>query len=246
MNNSQSFNIGGSTFGFSGVGVEELEASEYTLVVIAVDTSISVRTFQKEITDCVRQVVEACRKSPRADNLMIRVVEFDSSVREVHGFKELMNCNPGDYAFQCNGYSTSLFDGAFTGIGSVFDYGKKLYEDDYSANAICFVITDGLDNSSKMSAVAVGQKAEEARNTEEALESLLTVLVGVNVTDRGVSQGLNALKDTGKFDWYVEIEDANAKTLAKLADFVSQSISSQSQALGTGGPSQQINPSLAI
>tara|TARA_Y100000310_G_scaffold279517_1_gene298667 strand:+ start:3510 stop:3662 length:153 start_codon:yes stop_codon:yes gene_type:complete len=39
---SQSFNIGGSTFGFSGIGVDDLEASEYTLVVIAVDMSGSV------------------------------------------------------------------------------------------------------------------------------------------------------------------------------------------------------------
>ena len=35
-------------------------------------------------------------------------------------------------------------------------------------------------------------------------------------------------------------DKADAKTLARLAEFVSQSISAQSQALGTGGGSQQL------
>ena len=42
------------------------------------------------------------------------------------------------------------------------------------------------------------------------------------------------------FTQYVELGSADEKTLAKLADFVSQSISAQSQSLGTGGPSQSL------
>ena len=39
---------------------------------------------------------------------------------------------------------------------------------------------------------------------------------------------------------HIDVGDATPRKLAKLAAFVSQSISSQSQALGTGGPSQNI------
>lgn len=38
--------------------------------------------------------------------------------------------------------------------------------------------------------------------------------------------------------------DADAKTLAKLSEFVIKSISAQSQALGTGGPSEPTSLSI--
>jgi hypothetical protein len=114
------------------------------------------------------------------------------------------------------------------------------------------LVTDGCDNASSMSPTAVAQKAKEARgmaggpSAEGGLESLLTILVGVNVTDQYVSSELKRFETDGEFDQYVEINNAQARTLAKLAKFVSKSISSQSQALG-GGASQTISPaSLAI
>jgi len=253
--NAQSHTIGGTTFAFSGVGVDDLEASEYTLVCIAVDNSASLRQHFAEVTKAVQKVVEACRKSPRADNLMLRIITFDRAVDEFHGFKGLMTCNSGDYAtaFPCDGPRTALFDAAFTGIGSVDEYGRKLVEDEYDANAIVFVITDGCDNASSMSAGAVAQKGREARGlqggptAEGGLESLLTILIGVNVQDSYVSSRLKEFETEGEFDQYVEVDNATAATLAKLAAFVSHSISSQSQALGSGGPSQTIDPgSLAI
>ena len=75
----------------------------------------------------------------------------------------------------------------------------------------------------------------------EALESILSILVGVNVNDPSVSQWLKALHQNAGFTQYVELGDAKAATLAKLADFISRSISAQSQALGTGGPSQSLS-----
>lgn len=39
-------------FTYSGVGVEDLGASEYTLVVIAQDTSTSVEDYKKEMEGC--------------------------------------------------------------------------------------------------------------------------------------------------------------------------------------------------
>ena len=43
---------------------------------------------------------------------------------------------------------------------------------------------------------------------------------------------------------YIDAGAATKGKLAKLADFVSQSVSSQSQALGTGGPSQNISATI--
>lgn len=242
-----SFSIGGSSFSFSGVGVDDLGATEYTLVVLAVDTSASVGPFAPEIRGCIKNVVESCRKSPRADNLLLRVVTFDKSVVEFHGFKELAQINASDYEnIDCIGPRTALFDAAYTAIGSVDEYGRKLVEDDFAANAIVVVITDGADNSSSVSASAVASKAKEARgaaggpSAEEGVESLLTLLIGVNVNNVYTKDALSSFKTDGDFDQYIEVDNASPKTLAKLAKFVSQSISSQSVALGTGGASQAL------
>jgi hypothetical protein len=55
---------------------------------------------------------------------------------------------------------------------------------------------------------------------------------------------LDAFKRDAALDEYISAGDATAARLAKLAAFVSQSISSQSQALGTGGPSQAISATI--
>ena len=60
------------------------------------------------------------------------------------------------------------------------------------------------------------------------------------LVDQTLSRILTDFSKTAGFTQYVELGNANAATLAKLADFVSRSISSQSQSLGTGGPSQSL------
>ena len=64
-------------------------------------------------------------------------------------------------------------------------------------------------------------------------------------THIGGDQMLDSFAKDGKFDKYEKINNIDAKSLAKLAEFISKSISAQSQALGTGGPSKAL-PSLTI
>jgi hypothetical protein len=96
-----------------------------------------------------------------------------------------------------------------------------------------------MDNASKQSARSVKGALTRAV-TSEALEAVVSILIGVNVQDAEVSRYLRQFHLDGGFAQYVELDKADAKTLARLAEFVSQSISAQSQALGTGGPSQSL------
>jgi hypothetical protein len=59
-----------------------------------------------------------------------------------------------------------------------------------------------------------------------------------------VSDSLKLFKDGANISQYVETQDASAKTLAKLAQFVSKSVSAQSQALGSGGSSKLLSLSI--
>jgi hypothetical protein len=64
--------------------------------------------------------------------------------------------------------------------------------------------------------------------------------VGVNITESYVQTALaNYASDAG-FSQYVDAGKADAKNLAKLAQFISKSISSQSQSLGSGGASKPL------
>jgi uncharacterized protein YegL len=247
---------------FSAVDLKDLGATEYTLVGIVADRSGSTALFQTEMESCIGEIVSACRKSPRADNLLLRVTTFDSRLAEVHGFRPLPDCNPDDYKDSMPpGGLTALYDAAVNAVESVIRQGKELVDNDYSANGIVFVITDGANNTGTFTANTVKETIARAVQSE-SLESIITILVGVNVSvadpylsdfakEAGFtpvpvedpSTGNPVLDANGdpKTVPFVALADASAKTLARLARFVSRSISSQSGAIGTGGPSQSLS-----
>jgi uncharacterized protein YegL len=109
-------------------------------------------------------------------------------------------------------------------------------DQEFLANGIVFIITDGDDNASSATMRMIRDEMDRATKGEE-IESLIGILIGVNATNYAPELAKFAATSGLKF---VDIGDATAGKLAKLADFVSQSVSSQSQALGTGGPSQNI------
>lgn len=231
----------GSNYGFSAKRIEDLGATEYTIVAITGDKSGSVDAFRLEIENCIKEIVKSCQHSPRADNLMMRLTTFDDKLEEIHGYRPLSECDVDGYT-DCvrPGGMTALYDAGCNAVDSATQYGKDLTENDFDVNAIVFVITDGMDNRSTLTAAELKASLEDAVRSE-ALESIVSILVGVNVNDPTISQWLKDLHAAAGFTQYVELGDAKANTLAKLADFVSRSISAQSQALGTGGPSQSLS-----
>ena len=237
----QSHKIGGS-FTFSAARVERLGATEYTLVTIAIDESGSVISFADLLRKMLVMSVESCKKSPRSDNLLVRVITFSdkykNGINEIHGFKPLSEIDTSTYPDIKPGGWTPLNDACYSAIGSQNVYAKQLTDQDFSCNGIVYVITDSGENASVATKKMV---AEEARKSisGEVLESMISILIGVNSTrykqqllDYQTGAGLTHYKDAG---------EATERNLAKLANFVSRSTSSQAQAKGTGGPSQNIS-----
>lgn len=232
-------NVKGTNFQYSGTRIQNLGATEYTLVTIVTDVSGSVSAFRDELEACLKEIISACRRSPRADNLMIRLLTFNTFGNEVHGYKLLTECNVDDYEnILHTGGGTALYDATANAVMATSDYGKVLTNSDYDVNAIVFVITDGDDNSSTLSMNQVREALDNVVKSE-SVESLVSVLIGVNVKEPEIDQYLNDYHKNAGFTQYVKIDDANEKTLAKLAEFVSKSISSQSNSLGSGNASNQ-------
>jgi|SRR5688572_6972097 len=235
-----SFRATGSGFQFSATNINKLGASEYTLVAIAADRSSSVSPFAKEIEGCLKSSLEGCQRSPRVDNLLVRLLAFNQKVSEEHGFRPLADCHLANYdGFLQPGGTTSLYDASVDAIDSLATYGKSLIDQDYTVNGLVCVLTDGMDVGSTFAAAHVKEALQRALKSE-ALESLVSILIGINVQDAVVSKYLQTFQQDAGFSQYIEAKDASPKTFAKVAGFISKSISSQSQSVGSKSPSQPI------
>lgn len=229
-----------SHYGYSATRIGDLGATEYTLATVICDVSGSTSPFVSEMEAAIKRIVRACKYSPRADNLLLRIVQFDTTPGELHGFKLLETVHEAAYdGALSSGGATALYDATINAVAATASYGAHLANHDFAANGIVFVITDGDDNSSAETKASV-RSALTAAIRDESLESLVSVLIGVNVSNPQLSQYLMAFYKDAGFTQYVELADAEPETLARLANFVSRSIAAQSQSLGTGGPSRSL------
>ena len=242
LNNIDSINVTSTgNFSFSGVRPDPLvlTARKYTLATIIVDTTGSVTGFEASLLDSVKASVESCRSSPMPENLLIRLVEFNSHVgiNEIHGFLPLKDIDVNQYDPFVPKGATNLYDAIYHSVDASHKYAKILDDQDYLTNAVVFIITDGEDNSSKFGPMQVKSIIGEAVK-DEYLESIQTLLIGIAAGS--YANNLQTVQTNLGITQFIDIKDASAKNLAKLAAFITKSISSTSQALGTGGPSQSL------
>lgn len=233
-------------FGFTAVSLDELESSGYTLATIVCDRSGSTDGFQKPMEEALKASVGALLKHPNKESIMLRVLTIDSTCEEQHGFIPLADIDTGRYdgMLQARGL-TALYDGCINAAEAAAAYGQQLLRDHFNANGILIAITDGLNNEGRFKD-AIGDiphvaKAFKDTQAKECLESFTTVLIGVNLEDANVEAQLRVFHDRAGFTAdMIALKDASPKTIAKIGAFISESVSSSSTALGTGGPSTSI------
>lgn len=242
LTNSNAANVTGH-FGFSGERLENLTgSSKYTLVSIAVDRSPSVSNFIDLIVECLKKVIRGQSKSPHADSLLVRVISFAGDVQEVHGFKLLKDIDLTEYdKIKQLGSSTALYDATHDIISKTQQVGEHYANDGgLTVNAHCFVITDGENVRSIATTSGCRQLLQDMVRKED-LESVVMSLVGVNTSATpGLSKYLQDFKDEVGFRDFIDAATMDDKTVAKIEGWISKSVSSSSQACGTGGPSQAV------
>lgn len=235
----EKFKVG--NYQYSAVKVEKLTGTnEYTLVAIVFDESGTTTHFAPAMEQCLHDIIGDLRYSPRANNLLVTDVHFGTKPREVHGYKLLEDCNPADYIGSYkNGGSTSLYDTCVKVLRAMNETAKRLREQDYDVNGFFVCITDGKDECSTYPDNEVNTAMQECI-TGENLESLMSILIGVNVQTAAFSDYLEKFKTTGGFSQFEKVEDIHQKSFAKIVKFISNSVTSQSQHLGTGGASKSL------
>jgi hypothetical protein len=235
--------IGGTNYAFSGAAIDSLGAAEYTVATVILDTSGSTGHLRDAMEKAAKAIYRACKKNPRADNMLLRFVRFDHRVVEIHGFKKLADCNESDYdgCLGRGGGSTALWDACFTGIQAAVQYAEELVRKKFDVNGIVVVVTDGCEypRGNSTATEKMVKDAMASAVSGEVLESLVSILIGLNANGQLDAQ-LQAVKDDCGFSQYIAISDANDTSIAKAGDFISRSISSQSQSITSGGPSQSL------
>lgn len=234
---------GPGQFQFSAIRIEDLGATEYTLVTIVCDISGSVFNFADELLKCIKSIVEACKKSPREENLLLRLLLFNDKLFEIHGFKELATIDPDKYEELHPDNFTALYDATYDAIGATLEYSKRLSAKDFDCNGAVYIITDGMNNRGKMTPHAIMEKLKEGIAHED-IQSIVTILVGLHDPNtswsKEVQKALADFQVEAGLTQFIDAGDATPGKLAKLANFVSESISSQSQSLANGTPSQSL------
>ena len=230
-----------NNFTFSGVNIDSLSGSKKTLVSLLIDTSGSVSPFKDELEKAANIVIQATKKGATAEDIMVRTATFsNSAIREVNGFIPVPLIADDKYTgtFTAGG-NTPLIDASIEAAESIEAYGKSLVDQDYTVNGIFFVITDGEEYGSRIKNVGKVKETLARIRKNEAVESIVAILVGVNDVD--CKDLLDKFHKEAGFDHFISIGDATPGKLAKLGALISQSVSSQSQSIGSGGPSQACN-----
>lgn len=230
--------IPGSSFSFSAVKMDKLTSAEYTLVTIAMDCSGSISPYQGDLVDMLNSIVGACKKNPKAENLLVRVITFNDSLTEVHGFVPITSLSTYTAHDLQVGGMTALYDALYSAVTATKIFGENLVDQDYDVNAVIYVTTDGDDNMSTFSPSKIASEIDNILRSEK-LDSISTILVRM-----GSSNSLDDLQKEAKISQVINMGDITSQKLAKLAGWVSKSVSSSSQALGTNAPAAV--PSLTI
>ena len=244
INAGTGMRIDNQGFGFSAVQADKLSSTEYTLATIAVDLSGSTSGFNGLLRDMLKEIVKALRKDPRAYNMLIRVIAFNSTITEVHGFMEPDQIDNAAYDNLSSNGSTALFDATYAALEATERMAESLVANRIDCNAGLYIITDGDDNMSSKRIEHI--KAQlDALLISEKIESIITFLIGLkdsSVTGTShaaaVTKYLDDFKNKAGIMHFIDHGDVSAASIAKLAFNISQSVSSQSQSQGTGGPSQ--------
>ena len=234
--------VPGSKYGYQAAAVDGLKSFEQTIATGLFDESGSTRPFARQMELCVQEIIRSQRHNPVADKLMYRHCHFDTKFREVHGYKPLPECLDSDYdGCWAGGGQTALYNSLCEVLEAKADYAERLAGKRFIVNGFLYLLTDGLNYlPGQISKTKDDVKLTLAKVVaSESLESLVTIMIGIN-EDKGVLRDLEEFSRYIGFSQFEKISEANEQTLARVCNFISRSLQSQSQHVGSGGPSQSL------
>ncbi|GAB4397138.1 MAG: hypothetical protein OHK0053_12940 [Microscillaceae bacterium] len=206
---------------FNNFNPEDIQVDETINAVFAVDVSPSVMTYIKDLNHALNDFIQTMQKSHVAEQLMVSMLEFNEKVIVKSGFQPISQIPAAQ--FQPSGGGTALYQAASQALDMAIAYRQNLEASGVMAKTLVFVITDGLDNSSQVSAAQVKQKLQDILASEQNAFSFTSILFGV-----GDAKGFEEAQKEMGFQHLARVGTSGAE-IRKMINFISQSISNTAQ-----------------
>jgi hypothetical protein len=210
--------------GAAGKALEDIEASEVTLVTVLIDASSSIASSGLE--DAIRQgqhaLLDAFAGSKELDAVLTATWTFSNSIDVIHSYlpvKDAVRLNSKNYH---GSGSTSLYDTWCAALTANVAYAQRLNDGGTPTRSVVVVVTDGEDVGSQKKLRDCAQLSRDLLATEVFTLAFVGVGNDVNFTDIAQKMGVP------KSCILVE-KDATASALRRAFQLVSRSAVRASQ-----------------
>lgn len=150
MNDDEVLNLDTITdFGALGVGLDDLESEDVTLVSYVLDASSSMDAHAADVTAAFGAEIAAMAGARTAEQVLVSVTTFQDAARLLFGYRKLADVPRLDRGAYAPAGCTALFDAAHGALAHLEGYRAMLRDNGVRARGVVLVMTDGEDNSSK-------------------------------------------------------------------------------------------------
>lgn len=153
--------------GCVGTAIDDLDATEATLVSVVLDMSSSMDSYRNEVIAAYNAMLGALQASKAAASIMLSTWTFADSPNLLHGYLPVGQVAPLTSAEYAPNGMTALYDTLLATMTGIVTYGQKLLDNGVPNRRIVFVLSDGGDNRSKSRATQV-KTAAQGLITQEA------------------------------------------------------------------------------
>jgi hypothetical protein len=223
--------------GAAGKAMEDIEATDVTLITVLLDASSSIgsRGLEKAVRDGYNLLVHTFGNSRESDSILMALWTFNDDQKVVHSYVPVADAAKLDANNYRSSGCTRLYDTWCSALAANIAYAQNLRDGGTPCRSIVVVITDGEDVGSSR------KPSECARLSRDLLASEQFVLafvgVGSDVDFKAVASSM------GIPDGCIEVQTrATPQTLHRAFQMVSQSAIRVSQSwISPGGNSGFFN-----
>jgi hypothetical protein len=210
--------------GAAGTAMEDIEATDVTLVTVLIDASSSIQMMglEQAVRDGQAELLGAFDGSKEKDSILVALWTFNSDVSVVHSYVPVGDATRLDAStYRGTGY-TRLYDAWCDALAANVAYAQQLRDAGTPVRSVVVVITDGEDTGSKRKAKHARALSEDLLRSEQFV--LAFVGVGAEASFRQIA------KNMGIPDGCVEVQsNATPAGLRQVFQMVSRSAIRASQ-----------------
>jgi len=245
---SQVITVPQTGFRFTAPPLAVFEEQRYTIVGVTTDQSGSIYKVRGDLFTMNEQIDTDLKAGAGKHTIIVRRTAFTShfpnNVREQHGFLPALAVDPNTHFPIVNSHGeyggTPLADGVMETILAAKEQAMQLItvQGVPLVNLALAFLTDGGETGSRYTPSDIKAAIEQIL-AEGEIESIVTILVGVDCPVGHLNrQRLEDFQQAAGLSKFIPFEDMTPGAFGQVARVISQTFTSSSQALGSGGPSK--------